>query len=109
MSRLKEEDAIIDIKKHQDPVKATLLTEIEEVKEGETRPIPNDKVYYYAGISRMTNGFVQEQICNTEEMERLEEIIEQRQRAKGYNSSGQKYNSYGEDYGGEAAGGSDEE
>ena len=41
-------------------------------------------------------------------MERLEEIIEQRQIAKGNNSSGQKYNSYGEDYGGEI-GGSDEE
>jgi hypothetical protein len=42
-------------------------------------------------------------------MERLEEIIELRQRAKGYNSSGQKYNSYGEDYGGEGAGESDED
>jgi len=36
-------------------------------------------------------------------------MIEQRQRAKVYNSSGQKYNSYGEDYGGEAAGGGSDE
>ncbi len=89
-------------------MKQTLITENEEVKEGEARPIPKDKMYYYSGLSRITNGFVQEQICNTEEMERLEEIIEQRQRAKGNNSSGQKHNSYGEDYGGEI-GGSDEE
>jgi glucan-binding YG repeat protein len=53
-----------------------LITENEEIKEGEARLIPGNKMYYYAGLSRMTNGFVQEQICNTEEMERLEEIIE---------------------------------
>jgi len=41
-------------------MKQTLITENEEIKEGEARPIPKEKMYYYSGLSRMTNGFVQE-------------------------------------------------
>ena len=39
-----------------------------------------NKKYYYIGVNRMTSQ-VQEEICDTEEMDRLEEIIDQRQKA----------------------------
>ena len=62
LSRLFDEDIIPDKKrkKSTDEMKQTLITENEEVKEGETRPIPKEKMYDYSGLSRMTNGFVQE-------------------------------------------------
>ena len=62
LSRLFDEDIIPDKKrkKSTDEMKQTLITENEEVKEGEARPIPKEKMYYYSGLSRMTNGFVQE-------------------------------------------------
>jgi hypothetical protein len=62
LSRLFIEDILSD-KKSKDgaaEMKQTLITENEEVKEGEARPIPKEKMYYYSGLSRMTNGFVQE-------------------------------------------------
>ena len=61
LSRLFDEDIIPDKKrkKSTDEMKQTLITENEEVKEGEARPIPKE-MYYYSGLSRMTNGFVQE-------------------------------------------------
>jgi hypothetical protein len=61
LSRLFDEDILAD-KKSKDAadMKQTLITENEEVKEGEARPIPKDKMYYYSGLSRITNGFVQE-------------------------------------------------
>jgi hypothetical protein len=62
LSRLFDEDTLSD-KKSKDggaEMKQTLITENEEVKEGEARPIPKAKMYYYSGLSRMTNGFVQE-------------------------------------------------
>ena len=61
LSRLFDEDILPDKKKKSnDEMKQTLITENEEVKEGEARPIPKEKMYYYSGLSRMTNGFVQE-------------------------------------------------
>jgi hypothetical protein len=76
LSRLPDEDLV------DNQNLATVLTEVNE--ESKT-PINQ---YYYSGITRMTNnGLVEEQICDTEEMERLEEIIEQRHRIKYYNSS----------------------
>lgn len=62
-SRLYDEDILSDMKKSKDgaaEMKQTLITENEEVKEGEARPIHKEKMYYYSGLSRMTNGFVQE-------------------------------------------------
>ena len=61
LSRLFDEDILPDKKKKStDEMKQTLITENEEIKEGEARPIPKEKMYYYSGLSRMTNGFVQE-------------------------------------------------
>ena len=61
LSRLFDEDILPDKKKKStDEMKQTLITENEEVKEGEARPITKEKMYYYSGLSRMTNGFVQE-------------------------------------------------
>lgn len=61
LSRLFDEDILPDKnKKSKDEMKQTLITENEEIKEGEARPIPKEKMYYYSGLSRMTNGFVQE-------------------------------------------------
>ena len=61
LSRLFDEDILPDKKKKStDEMKQTLITENEEIKEGEARPIPKEKIYYYSGLSRMTNGFVQE-------------------------------------------------
>jgi hypothetical protein len=61
LSRLFDEDILPDKnKKSKDEMKQTLITENEEIKEGEARPIPKEKMYYYSGLSRMTNGLVQE-------------------------------------------------
>jgi hypothetical protein len=104
LSRLNEEDLLDD---QSEALVPNIITEPgsggdirEEIKQAAVVNRGN-KQYYYKGVNRMTSS-VQEEICDTEDMEKLEEIIEQRQLAQKFSNVDGKnggFNSYGEDYG----------